>query len=149
MNRLLAVLGAVLAAAVAITAVAVAAKGPDRIALPDGYRPEGIAAGKGKSIYVGSIPTGRVLQINTTSGASREAVPARDGHAAIGLKYAKRDDRRSRAGGHVAQVHQPEGAPALDRRLEHPQVCRGPRRGPRKTCGGSTRRSGAGATSGW
>jgi streptogramin lyase len=99
MKRLLAVLGAVLAAAFVIAAVAVAGKGPERIALPDGYRPEGIAAGKGKSVYVGSIPTGRVLEIDTKTGASRESVPAREGHAAIGLKYDKRKDRLFVSGG--------------------------------------------------
>jgi sugar lactone lactonase YvrE len=99
MKRLLAVLGAVLAAALVIVAVAVAGKGPERIALPDGYRPEGIAAGKGKSIYVGSIPTGRVLEIDTKTRASRESVPAREGHAAIGLKYDKREDRLFVSGG--------------------------------------------------
>jgi sugar lactone lactonase YvrE len=99
MRRLGAVLGAVLAAAFVIAAVAVAGKGPEKIALPDGFRPEGIAAGKGQSVYVGSIPTGRVLRINTKTGASREAVPARDDHAAIGLKYAKREDRLFVSGG--------------------------------------------------
>jgi sugar lactone lactonase YvrE len=99
MKRRLAVLGAVLAAAFVIAAVAVAGKGPERIALPDGYRPEGIAAGKGKSVYVGSIPTGRVLEIDTKTGASRESVPAREGHAAIGLKYDKRQDRLFVSGG--------------------------------------------------
>ena len=79
MKRLLVVLGAVLAAAFVIGAVAVAGKGPERIALPDGFRPEGIAAGKGRSVYVGSIPTGRVLRIDTETGASRESVPAREG----------------------------------------------------------------------
>ena len=82
-----------------IVAVAVAGKGPERIALPDDYRPEGIAAGKGKSIFVGSIPTGRVLEIDTKTGASREAVPARGEHAAIGLKYDKREDRLFVSGG--------------------------------------------------
>ena len=99
MTRLLALLGAVIAAASAIAAVAVAGKGPDRIALPDGYRPEGIAAGQGRSIYVGSIPTGQVLEIDTKTGASSESVPAREGHAAIGLKYDKHADRLFVSGG--------------------------------------------------
>jgi sugar lactone lactonase YvrE len=99
MKRLLAVVGAAVAAAFVIAAVAVADKGPERIALPDGYRPEGIAAGKGRSVYVGSIPTGRVLEIDTKTGASREAVPARADHAAIGLKYDKREDRLIVSGG--------------------------------------------------
>jgi hypothetical protein len=99
MKRLLAVLVAVLAAACVIGAVALAGKGPEKIALPDGYRPEGIAAGMGRSVYVGSIPTGRVLEIDTKTGTSREAVPARDGHAAIGLKYDGREDRLFVSGG--------------------------------------------------
>jgi hypothetical protein len=99
MKRLLAVLATVLAVASAIAAVAVASKGPEKIPLPDGYRPEGIAAGKGGSVFVGSIPTGRVLQIDTKTGAQEEAVPARDGHAAIGLKYDRRADRLFVSGG--------------------------------------------------
>jgi streptogramin lyase len=99
MKRLLVVLVAVLAAASAIAAVALAGRGPDRIALPDGFRPEGIAAGEGRSVYVGSIPTGRVLEIDTKTGAQREAVPAREGHAAIGLKYDGQEERLFVSGG--------------------------------------------------
>ncbi len=99
MKRLLAVLGAVVAVASVMAAVAVAGKGPERIALPDGFRPEGIAAGKGASVYVGSIPTGRVLEIDTRTGALDEAVPAREGHAAIGLKYDRRAERLFVSGG--------------------------------------------------
>ncbi len=99
MKRLLVVLAAVLTAASAIAAVAIAGRGPDRIALPDGFRPEGIAAGEGRSVYVGSIPTGRVLEIDTKTGAQREAVPAREGHAAIGLKYDRRANRLFVSGG--------------------------------------------------
>jgi sugar lactone lactonase YvrE len=98
MKGLLAVLGAVLVAAFVIAAVAVADKGPERIALPDNYRPEGIAAGKGQSIYVGSIPTGEVLEIDTKTGARSEAVPPQ-GHAAIGLKYDNQADRLFVSGG--------------------------------------------------
>jgi hypothetical protein len=104
MKRLLAVVGAVVAAAFVIAAVAVADKGPERIALPDGFRPEGIAAGQGANVFVGSIPTGRVLEIDTKTGASREAVPARDGHAAIGLKYDGRGNRLFVSGGPTGQA---------------------------------------------
>jgi hypothetical protein len=99
MRRLLAVLVAVLALASVIAAVAVASKGPEKIPLPDGYMPEGIAAGKGANVFVGSIPTGQVLEIDTKTGAAQEAVPARDLHAAIGLKYDKRADRLFVSGG--------------------------------------------------
>src|SRR5687768_13940308 len=99
MRRFLAVLVAMLAAASAVAAVAIASKGPEKIPLPDGYQPEGIAAGKGRSVYVGSIPTGRVLEIDTKTGAFEEAVPARDEHAAIGLKYDKHANRLFVSGG--------------------------------------------------
>jgi hypothetical protein len=100
MKRLLVVLATVFAATCAIAAVAVGhGKGPDRIALPDGFRPEGIAAGKHRTVYVGSIPTGRVLAVDTRTGALDEVVPARDGHAAIGLKYDFRADRLFVSGG--------------------------------------------------
>jgi hypothetical protein len=99
MRRLLVVLASVVAVASALTAVALAARGPERIALPDGFRPEGIAAGNGTSVYVGSIPTGRVLEVDTRTGTLDEAVPARDQHAAIGLKYDRRKDRLFVAGG--------------------------------------------------
>jgi streptogramin lyase len=79
--------------------VAVAGKGPERIALPDGFRPEGIASGKGRSVYVGSIPSGQVLKIDTKTGTSTEAVPARAEHAAIGLKYDRQGDRLFVSGG--------------------------------------------------
>jgi hypothetical protein len=99
MKRFLAVLGAVLASACVIAALAVAGKGPEHIALPDGFRPEGIAAGHGANVFVGSIPTGRVLEIDTRTGAAEEAVPARDGHAAIGLKYDGAQNRLFVSGG--------------------------------------------------
>jgi outer membrane protein assembly factor BamB len=99
MKRSLALVGAVLLVTSVVAAVAVAAKGPEKIPLPDGYRPEGIAAGKARNVFVGSIPTGRVLEIDTKTGAQHEAVPPRDGHAAIGLKYDKHANRLFVSGG--------------------------------------------------
>jgi outer membrane protein assembly factor BamB len=90
---------AVFAVTLLIGGVALAVKGPDKIALPEGFRPEGIAAGQGRSIYVGSIPTGRVLEIDTKTGDVTEAVPAREDHAATGLKYDRREDRLFVSGG--------------------------------------------------
>jgi sugar lactone lactonase YvrE len=87
MRRLLVVLAVVFAVASTVTAVALAGKGPDRIDLPNGYQPEGIASGEGREVFVGSIPTGRVIALDTKTGAQRDVVPARDDHAAIGLKY--------------------------------------------------------------
>jgi hypothetical protein len=99
MKRLLAVLAAAVVLSPVVAAVAVAEKGPQEIGLPDGYRPEGIAAGKARNIFVGSIPTGRVLEIDTKTGEQSEAVPERPDHAAIGLKYDKLANRLFVAGG--------------------------------------------------
>jgi sugar lactone lactonase YvrE len=99
MKKLLAVLAAAVALSSVAAGVAVAEKGPQEIGLPDGYRPEGIAAGKARNIFVGSIPTGRVLEIDTKTGEQSEAVPERPDHAAIGLKYDKHATRLFVAGG--------------------------------------------------
>ena len=103
MKRFLVLLGIVFVLALVVAAVAVAGRGPDRVELPDGYRPEGIASGKGGSVYVGSLPTGRVLEVDTKTGDSEEAVPAREGHAAIGLKYDRRKKRLFVSGGPPAR----------------------------------------------
>lgn len=66
----------------------VASAGPAsdvRIPLPDGWQPEGIASGPGKSLYVGSIPTGAILKLNPKTKETETVVTARQGFAAIGL----------------------------------------------------------------
>jgi sugar lactone lactonase YvrE len=87
MRRIVAVLAAVASLVAVATAIAAAAF-PDRIELPDGYRPEGIAAGHGNQLFVGSIPTGEVRTVDAKTGDVDPLVEARPGErAAIGLKY--------------------------------------------------------------
>jgi sugar lactone lactonase YvrE len=89
MRRVIATLAAVASLVAVATAIAAAAF-PDRIPLPNGFRPEGIAAGKGNTLYVGSIPTGEVRSVDAKTGDVDPLVPARpDERAAIGLKYDK------------------------------------------------------------
>jgi sugar lactone lactonase YvrE len=76
----------------AIATAAVAAPFPDRIELPNGWQPEGIAAGGGHSLFVGSIPTGAVTRLDARTGEGHVVVPGGEGRAAIGLKA----DRRGR-----------------------------------------------------
>jgi sugar lactone lactonase YvrE len=60
---------------------------PERIALPNGFRPEGIEI-KGSTFYVGSIPTGAIYRGDLRSGEGSIFVPgAATGRAAIGLEY--------------------------------------------------------------
>jgi sugar lactone lactonase YvrE len=79
-----AILAALVSLAVAATAVAQTL--PRRLSLPNGWQPEGIAAGAGNSLYVGSIPTGAVIRVDARTGRSRVVVAGRDGRAATGLK---------------------------------------------------------------
>lgn len=96
---------------VAIAAIAVlsgaagagAAAFPDRIDLPDGWQPEGIATGRGHELYVGSIPTGAVWRVDARTGEGAVVVPGGADRAAIGLKV----DRRGRlfvAGGETGKA---------------------------------------------
>ena len=61
----------------------------DRIDLPNGFRPEGIASGKRTTFYVGSIPTGAVNVGDFTTNGTKPLVLAQTGRAAIGLKFHK------------------------------------------------------------
>jgi sugar lactone lactonase YvrE len=60
---------------------------PERIALPDGFRPEGIAIGGGATFYVGSIPTGAIYRGDLRTGEGSILVPGASGRAAIGVEY--------------------------------------------------------------
>jgi hypothetical protein len=78
-------LAAVVAAAVCATALAGgSALFPTRIALPNGFAPEGIAI-RGLSFYVGSIPTGAIYRGSLITGRGSILVPAQPGRRAIGL----------------------------------------------------------------
>ena len=93
-------LSAIAAAALVLGAAgaAGAASGPAHIDLPDGWQPEGIAAGRGHDLYVGSIPTGDVRRVHARTGAQETAVDAPAGRQAIGLKVEWRRDHKGKSG---------------------------------------------------
>jgi sugar lactone lactonase YvrE len=75
-----------------VPATAGAATYPDLIRLPDGWQPEGIAAGRGSSLYVGSIPTGAIWKADARTGEGGVLVPPRPGERnAIGIKVDERN----------------------------------------------------------
>jgi sugar lactone lactonase YvrE len=82
---LLLVVPALLALAVGVAAARNERAAPERIALPDGFQPEGIATA-GDRFYVGSIPTGAIYRGNLRNGAGAVFVPGRSGRAAIGVE---------------------------------------------------------------
>ena len=77
--------------AAAILASPLAAKGafPERITLPDDFRPEGIAVGKGASFWVGSIPTGAIYRGDLRTGQGTIINPGGSGRAAIGVELGR------------------------------------------------------------
>jgi sugar lactone lactonase YvrE len=82
---------ALVAAATLAAPVALAkAPFPETIALPNGWQPEGIAIGEGKTFYVGSIPTGAVFKGDLRTGTGSVLVQGATGRAATGLKFDRR-----------------------------------------------------------
>jgi sugar lactone lactonase YvrE len=71
---------------------------PDTIALPNGWRPEGIAIG-GTRIFAGSIPTGAIFAADLVTGRGAVLVPPQPGRAAIGLSFDPRTNLLYVAGG--------------------------------------------------
>jgi sugar lactone lactonase YvrE len=57
-----------------------------RIALPNGFQPEGIASTGGKRLFVGSIATGAIWRGNAKTGNGAVLVPPHEGRSAIGIK---------------------------------------------------------------
>jgi sugar lactone lactonase YvrE len=84
MTRLLLLLTTI-AAVAAATAGAGGTAFPQRIELPDGFQPEGIATAGGR-FYVGSIPTGAVYRGSLRTGEGSILVQPQSGRAAIGMK---------------------------------------------------------------
>jgi hypothetical protein len=69
------------------------------IALPDEFRPEGIASGPKDSFYVGSIPQGSVYRGSYRTGEGEVLVPPHTGRNHTGLKVDRRFDRLFVSGG--------------------------------------------------
>jgi hypothetical protein len=69
------------------------------IALPDEFRPEGIASGTGSSFYVGSIPQGSVFRGSYRTGEGEVLVPPHPGRNHTGMKVDRRFHRLFVAGG--------------------------------------------------
>jgi streptogramin lyase len=113
-SRLSAVVGA---CALIATAAAAAANFPDVIQLPNGWRPEGIEAGPQHTLYVGSIPTGAVRQVDARTGAQSTLVQPTAGRSATGLEYDAKGERLFVSGGGTGAAYVYDartGAPIAD-----------------------------------
>jgi len=84
---------------------AAAAPFPSQIALPNGWQPEGIAAGRGTTAYVGSLATGAIARVNLRTGAVDPTfIAGSPGVVAVGLFYDRATNRLWVAGGPTGQV---------------------------------------------
>ncbi|RIK25743.1 MAG: superoxide dismutase [Chloroflexi bacterium] len=72
---------------------------PSIIALPNGFRPEGVVVGYGHAIYAGSLGTGAIYRADLRTGEGELAVPPQDGRMAVGLAFDKRSNAIFVAGG--------------------------------------------------
>jgi DNA-binding beta-propeller fold protein YncE len=78
---------------------------PTVIRLPNGFWPEGIAGGRGTTIYVGSIATGGIYRADVRTGAGELLVTGQPGVALAGIKYDARGHRLFAAAGSSAYVY--------------------------------------------
>src|SRR6266540_2740618 len=69
------------------TPLLIGTEAPAVISLPNGFQPEGIAAGQRTTFYVGSFPTGAIYRGDLQTGKGDVLVQAQKGRQAIGLKY--------------------------------------------------------------
>lgn len=72
---------------------------PARIALPDGWRPEGIATGVGTRFYVGSLRDGAIFQGDLSTGTGHVLVAGIPGTMAVGLEIDQHDRIWTAGGG--------------------------------------------------
>ncbi len=103
---LLVCLVAMLSAGLAAGAAAMTARSfPSIIALPDGFQPEGIVAGRGHELFAGSLANGAVYRANARTGEGEVLVPGETGRVAVGLAFDPRTGYLFVAGGGTGMAH--------------------------------------------
>jgi sugar lactone lactonase YvrE len=72
---------------------------PDRIELPNGFRPEGIESGRGTSVFVGSLADGAIWRGDLRTGLGAVLAPGATGRVSVGIAYEASRNRLWVAGG--------------------------------------------------
>ncbi|MGQ0604065.1 MAG: SMP-30/gluconolactonase/LRE family protein [Anaerolineales bacterium] len=78
---------------------------PEILPLPNGFRPEGIAVGRGTDFYVGSLADGAIYKGDLRTGEGDILVSGQAGRVAVGLKFDKRSGRLFVAGGPTGSAY--------------------------------------------
>jgi len=118
MPRRLVSLPAALAVLPFVAAFALAAPFPATIDLAGGWAPEGIAAGRGTTAYVGSLSTGGVAEVDLRTGVvDSDFIEGVSGTLAVGLEYESGANRLWVAGGngHDVRVYDATNGDLLER----------------------------------
>lgn len=77
---------------------------PARIALPDGFQPEGVAGGGGTTLFAGSLVDGAIWRGDARTGTGSVFVAGVAGRVAVGLEYERSAHRLWVAGGPTGAV---------------------------------------------
>jgi sugar lactone lactonase YvrE len=83
---------------VGLVAAAPAERFPKTIALPNGFQPEGVVAGRGPEIFAGSLADGAIYRADLRTGQGDVVIPGGQG-IAVGLSYDARSGYLFVAGG--------------------------------------------------
>lgn len=112
-------ISSVAAAVVALSLIAISRPATascflETLDLPNGWQPEGIALGPGRTLLAGSIATGAVYEVSPRTGAGGVLVPGQTGRVAVGLAWDERTDHLYVAGGPTGQVYVYDAADGSD-----------------------------------
>jgi sugar lactone lactonase YvrE len=92
-------LAALLLALPALVAAAPGPNWPELIPLPNGFQPEGVASGRGTTLYAGSRTTGAIYEADARTGEGEILVEAQTGRVALGIQFDNRTGALFVAGG--------------------------------------------------
>lgn len=105
MKRMTLMFTLALSLCLAISATTLAAPNfPPQLSLPDGWQPEGITAGRGSSVFVGSLADGAIWRADVRTGEGDVLAAGTSGNVAVGIDYERRADRLWVAGGPTGEV---------------------------------------------
>ena len=104
LRTLVATVAATLLAAAIVAPALAAPPGPSSIALPNGWAPEGITAGPGTTVFVGSLTAGGIWRGDVRTGQGA-VIPGTEGTLGVGTEYEAAANRLWVAGGGSGQVH--------------------------------------------
>lgn len=102
------------ALAIPLTSVLAREAYPEVIPLPDGFQPEGIAAGKGNTFYTGSLNQGAIFRGNLRTGQVVQVTDPRPDRSALGMAYDERSNLLFVAGGFTGKAFVYDGSTGDD-----------------------------------